>query len=511
MLSARKSVDKAAWRVYQGAIERFALRAQTTPGRKLWGEDIEMAGIVSYGAYVPLFRLGKGTAGWDSPTERAIANFDEDSLSMAVAALRDALIGMDPNGIDALYFASTTQPYAEKQSATTVGWGADLRPELFTVDCTDSLRAGTNALKLALDAAKAGSAKRIAVVAADTRLAQPRSAFERTFGDGAAALIIGEDGAIASIDGHFSLAHEIMDTWRSAADDMVRAWEDRFRLEKGFIEALHESVTKALQKFGTTTKDYAKVIFSAPDARAHREAARVLGLEASQVQDGLFGVLGHTGTAFPLMLLIAALEEAKPGDRLLLASYGDGCDVFSLQVTADKAQLPPRRGMKGHLAAKKILPNYELYLKWRGLHQPDPGVRRPPIPTPSATALFRERERNLRFQAAKCRACGTVQYPPQRVCTRCGKRDDFDAVRLADRPAKLFTYALDYIAGSVDVPLVVCIVNFEGGGRALMTMTDRVIEEIEVDMPLEMSFRKLYEADGIHNYFWKCTPVRVRS
>jgi hydroxymethylglutaryl-CoA synthase len=133
------------------------------------------------------------------------------------------------------------------------------------------------------------------------------------------------------------------------------------------------------------------------------------------------------------------------------------------------------------------------------------------MPSPSATALFRERERNLRFFAAKCRSCGTVQYPPQRVCTKCGKRDDFDHVRLADKPAKLFTYALDYIAGSVDVPLVVCIVNFEGGGRALMTMTDRAIEEIDIDMPLDMSFRKLYEAEGIHNYFWKCTPVRVRS
>ncbi|HSF33324.1 MAG TPA: zinc ribbon domain-containing protein [Candidatus Tectomicrobia bacterium] len=470
-----------------------------------------MAGIVSYGAYVPLFRLGKGTAAWESPTERAVANFDEDSVTMGVAALRNALAGMDPWGIDALYFATTTQPYAEKQSATTIGWGANLRTDIFTVDCTDSLRAGTNALKLALDATRAGSAQRVAVVAADNRLAQPRSAFERAFGDGAAALVVGTNELIATIEDHVSFSHEIMDTWRPADDEMVRSWEDRFRLEKGFIESLRESSSKALKKFGTTAKDYSKVIFSAPDARAHREATRALGLEAAQVQDGLFSALGNTGTAFPLMLLIAAIEDAKPGDRLLLASYGDGCDVFSLQVTPEKAGLPTRRGMKAYLAAKKVLPDYEQYLKWRGLHQPDPGVRRPPMPTPSATALFRERERNLRFCAAKCRACGTVQYPPQRVCTKCGKRDDFDPVRLADKPAKLFTYALDYIAGSVDVPLAVCIVNFEGGGRALMTMTDRVIEDIEVDMPLEMSFRKLYEAEGIHNYFWKCTPVRVRS
>jgi 3-hydroxy-3-methylglutaryl CoA synthase len=289
-----------------------------------------MPGIVSYGAYIPLFRLGKATAGWESPVERAIANFDEDSVTMGVAALRDALTAMDTATLDALYFASTTSPYAEKQSATTIAWAANLRTDIFTVDCTDSLRAGTNALKLALDATSAASAKRVAVVAADNRLAQPRSAFERTFGDGAATLVVGNDQLIASVDGHLSVSHEIMDVWRSADEDMVRSWEDRFRLEKGFLESLRESVSKALQKFGTTIKDYATVIFSAPDLRAHREAARALGLEATQVQDGLFSVLGHTGTAFPLMLLIAALEDAQPGDRLLLVSHGDGCDIFKL-------------------------------------------------------------------------------------------------------------------------------------------------------------------------------------
>jgi hydroxymethylglutaryl-CoA synthase len=107
---------------------------------------------------------------------------------MAVAALRDALTAMDAATIDVLYFASRTPPYAEKQSATTIGWAANLRTDIFTVDCTDSLRAGTNALKLAMDATKAASAKRVAVGAADNRLAQPRSSFERTFGDGACDL-----------------------------------------------------------------------------------------------------------------------------------------------------------------------------------------------------------------------------------------------------------------------------------------------------------------------------------
>jgi 3-hydroxy-3-methylglutaryl CoA synthase len=112
---------------------------------------------------------------------------------MAVAALRDALTTIDAATIDALYFATTTQPYAEKQSASMIGWAANLQPDIFTVDCTDSLHAGTNALRLALDATKAGSARHVAVVAADNRLAQPRSSFERTFGDGAASVVDGDD------------------------------------------------------------------------------------------------------------------------------------------------------------------------------------------------------------------------------------------------------------------------------------------------------------------------------
>jgi hydroxymethylglutaryl-CoA synthase len=103
-----------------------------------------------------LFRLGKTTAGWEGANERAIANFDEDSVTMAVAALRGALTAIDTATINALYFATTTQPYAEKQSATMIAWAMNLQPDIFTIDCTDCLRAGTNALRLALDATKAG-------------------------------------------------------------------------------------------------------------------------------------------------------------------------------------------------------------------------------------------------------------------------------------------------------------------------------------------------------------------
>lgn len=468
-----------------------------------------MVGIVSYGAYVPLFRLGKETLGWMLPFERSVASFDEDSVTMAVAAAIDCIGSGHRDEIDALYFATTTPPYSEKQSATLVAMAADLRRDIFTTDCTDTLRAGTNALKLAADAVKAGSASKAMIVATDVRLTNPRSALEQSSGDGGAALILGNKDVVAIIEDSYSVTHEIMDMWRPEGENVIRSWEDRFYIEKGYMEGLKEAVFGLLKKMGLALTDFSKIVYPAPDLRRHREVAQAFKLNPEQVQPPLFGLLGNTGAAFPLMLLVAALEEAKAGDRILLASYGEGGDAFALKVTEQIDKVKEHGGLKKYLVSKKILPHYEMFLQWRGFHHPDTGVRRPPLQSPSAPALFREQDRNLRFYGVKCQNCGTVQYPPQRVCTRCGTKDNFEKVRLSDKKATLFTYSMDYIAGTMDVPLVIGVVNFEGGGRAILTMTDRDISEIKVGTPLEMSFRKLYSAGGIHNYYWKCIPLRI--
>lgn len=468
-----------------------------------------MVGIISYGVYVPLFRLGKGTKGWELPFERAVANFDEDSITLAVEAAINCMSDINRNEIGALYFGTTTPPYLEKQSATLIATAADLPNEIFTVDCTDTLRAGTNALKIATDAIKAGSVKKALVTVADRPVSTPRSALEQNSADGAAALLLGDKDVVAVIQDTYSVTREIIDVWRPEGGKVGLSWEDRFCAEKGFMEGLKEVIFGLLKKSKRSLSDFSKVVYPAPDARRHREVAQILGLKQEQVQDPFFGLLGNTHAAFALMLLVAALEEAKVGDRILLANYGDGGDAFILEVTEDINKIRQKRGVKRYLDAKKILPNYEMFLQWRGFYHPDTGVRRPPIPSPSAPALYRERDKNIRFYGVKCQSCQTTQYPPQIVCTKCGSRGNFESLRLSDKKATLFTYSMDYIAGTVDVPLVVSVINFDGGGRALLTMTDRDIDEIKIGMPLQMSFRKLYSTSGIHNYFWKCVPLRV--
>jgi uncharacterized OB-fold protein len=128
--------------------------------------------------------------------------------------------------------------------------------------------------------------------------------------------------------------------------------------------------------------------------------------------------------------------------------------------------------------------------------------------SPSAPGLWRERDGVLRFRGGKCKTCGTIQHPPQRVCTRCHTKDNFESIRLSEKKGKIFTFSMDYITGTPDVPMVIPVVDIEGGGRILTSMTDRDISEVQVDMPVENTFRKIFYAEGIHNYYWKVMPDR---
>lgn len=467
-----------------------------------------MIGITSYGAYVPLHRLGPETKGWGFPLEKAVGYYDEDSLTMAVAATLDCIGEGDRRSIEGVYFASTTAPYKEKLTATTVAIACDMRNDILTVDFGNSLRAGTAALRTALDTIKAGSAKNLLVTASECgRLGQPRDSFDQNNGDGAAAFILGDEDVIATIEACDSMSNEMLDVWRLDAGKYLRAWEDRFILEEGYFKVIPAAVAGFLKKQKLAPTDISKVIFYAPDRRRHADMARKLGFAPAQVQDPLFGKMGNTGSAFSLMLLVAALEEARSGDTILVVSYGNGVDTLLLKVTENIGKLKARRGIKGNLGRKLTIPDYETYLGFR--HNP-PTVNLYPPARPSASAIARDRDVIFRLYAGKCESCGTIQYPPQRICSRCQAKDCASPIRLSDRRAKVFTYSLDNLAQIpvFDLPMVDSIVDFEGGGRGCFQMTDRDPREVKVGLEVEMTFRKLHTAGEMNNYFWKCTPVR---
>ena len=470
-----------------------------------------MAGIAAFGAYVPRYRLGASTDGWGSRVERSVANFDEDSVSMAVAAGLDCLAARERQDIDGLLFATTTPPYAEKGCASIIATALDLRRDIFTADITDVLRAGTTALKQALDSVTAGSARQVLVIASDNRQGAPKGDAERNSGDGAAAFIVSNDGVIAELEGSYSISENMMDVWRSAGDQFLRSWEDRFAVEEGLERILGDAIGGFMERQGIAARDVAKLALYAPDGRRHAQLARQMGFAPEQLQDSMFGRLGNTGAAFVPMMLASALEDATPGQLIVAASYGDGSDVLGFRATATAGNGRGGNGMSGFLNSGRSLDSYETYARWRDVWVTDAASRRPQAPSPSVSALWREGDRNIRFYGATCNQCDFVQYPPQQVCVNCRARNDSTPVRLSDRPGKVFTYSMDYLAGTTDSPLVIAVVDFDGGGRALCMITDRELDEIQIDMPVEMSFRKLRVVNGIHNYYWKAVPLRVAA
>jgi len=481
-----------------------------------------MVGITSYGAYIPWHRMNRqrfleAWGGFAMPGEKAVAYYDEDSVTMAVEAAMDCLGDFDPHKVDGLFFATTTSPYKEKQCSALMAIPLDLRPDIRTADITTSLRSGTTALALAMDSIKAGTVDSLLVAAADCRLGAPGGMLEQGLGESAAAFLLGKENVIAEIQDTYSISDELAGTWRSDSDTFVRSWEDRMVLDEGYSKFLPEAMSAMMKKCGLSARGFTKVVFDPPgDARRHGRVAAALGFEASQIQDplGLFLNVGVTGCAMAPMMLVSALEEAKPGDKILFAGSGNGADVFVLQVTDAIEKLGERRGIKRNLESKKMLENYNTYLRLRDLI-PQEAARRPEKQHIRLSAIWRERKQLLGLWGIKCRQCGTPQYDngaatttPIRVCAVCQAQDDFDDYNFARRKATVFGYTQDNLAAVVDPPASVVLVEFEGGGRAFFDLTDRDPAEVQIGMPVEMTFRKLHFDRGISNYFWKARPIR---
>jgi hydroxymethylglutaryl-CoA synthase len=466
-----------------------------------------MVGIVSYGAYVPLRRLGKGTQGWRLPNEKAVAYYDEDSLTMAVAAAIDCIGEMDRQTIDGLYFASTTAPYKEKLTATTAAVAVDLRKDILTADVVDSLRSGTGALRMAIDTVKAGSAKKLLVTTSDCRLGEAGGALDQIFGDGAAAFLIGDTNVIATLEASYSVSNDLFDFWRGDTAKFVRTWEDRWVQEEGYMKVVPPVVKAFLEKHKLSLKNITKVVLYGNNQRRHQQVAKTIGVAPQQLVDPLFNTVGNTGTAAAPMQFVTALENAKPGDTIMVIAYGDGCDVLLFKVTDGITKFKPRRAMKTHLAAKMIFPNYQQSFGFHHQGRDAEGGG-----SPAASVLAREVEDIYALRGSKCKACGTIQYPPQRVCTKCQAKDQMESFRLSDQRGVIYDRVCDFAAPvpAYESPAVNMYIDWHCGGRANFQLTDKIntVEAVPIGMELEMTFRKLSAGGGIHSYWWKTMPIR---
>ncbi|WP_201780789.1 OB-fold domain-containing protein [Aneurinibacillus tyrosinisolvens] len=327
------------------------------------------------------------------------------------------------------------------------------------------------------------------------------------FGDGAAAFLLGSgEDVIARIVDSVTIQEEAVGQWRSQGDPFLQNWEERF-VSDVFLQSVQEAAVRLAARNELTPESIAKIVVSGPGSKAYIQAVRKLGCKEEQIQDPLLLSAGAAGTAHGPMMLTAALEEAKPHDKILLLTFGEGADAILLEATEAIAEYPKRKGIKGHISIKNNELSYSDYVKWKGMLQVEP-PRRPTTNRPSAPAMYRNYHQNLGFYGSRCTECGTPQFPKQRVCVHCQAKDKMEDYRFIGKKASVATYTVDYLAATPAPPALVAVIDFEGGGRIMCEVTDCSPEEVEIGMEVEMTFRRLYEAGGIHNYFWKARPKR---
>ncbi len=466
-----------------------------------------MHGLLAYGVYVPHYRLDRAAIGQAlgvpaGKGTRAVASFDEDTTSMGVEAARATLraaAGVTPA---ALYFATVDPGYLDKTNATAIHAALGLPDSAAAFDMIGAVRSGAGALRAALDARRPTLA-----VLSDLRTGLPAGGDERDGGDAAVAFLCGDDVAgtvIAEPIAFASATAEFLDRWRVPGESASRQWEERFG-EHVYVPLANVAVTEALKQAGVAAPALDRVIVAGPHGRAAKSAARAVGARPETIADDLTAVIGNTGTAHAGLLLADALDRASADQLIAVVSLADGADVTIWRTTgalASRRGAPVAQRIAGGAAV-----SYPTFLTWRGQIKREP-PRRPDPEAPAGPPSFRSENWKFAFVGSKCQACGARHLPPQRVCVKCHAIDRMAPEHLADVPAVIATFTVDRLAYSLSPPVVAVVIDFEGGGRFQCEMTDVDPKAVKIGDHVEMTFRKLYTASGVHNYFWKARPLR---
>ena len=474
-------------------------------------------GILSYGAYLPRRRLQRKSIAaansWFAPGlralakgERAMANWDEDTVTMAVEAARDCLAGPAPSDLEQLILASTTHPFDDRQNAAIVANAMHLGSALRVLDVSGSQRAGTSALISAL----AGGGSSL-VTASEHRLAKAASPQEMHYGDGAAALLVGSGKPIARLIGAHSETVDFVHQFRASERAHDYAWEERWIRDEGYLKLVPAALAALFKETGIAPAAVTHFCLPCTLPRVVPGVAKRAGIGEAAVRDNLAAVCGDTGAAHALLLLAHALAQAQPGDLIAVAAFGQGCDALLFEVTGAIGALPPRGGVEGALARRKEETNYLRFLAFNDHIALERGMRAEADKGTPLTTLYRNRDMITGLVGGRCRNCGTLQFPRGRYCVnpQCNALDSQDDQPFSDARAKVMSYTADALTYSADPPAYYGMVEFDAGGRMMADFTDVDEGKVEVGMPMRMLFRiKEHDtARGFVRYFWKAAPV----
>ncbi|WP_432842341.1 zinc ribbon domain-containing protein [Dactylosporangium sp. CA-092794] len=456
--------------------------------------------LLAYATYRPHYRLARSAINAAladaAPVSggRTVAGYDEDAVTMAVAATRR--LGGGVTVADHLYFGTTKSPLLDKSCSLTVHAASGMHDRAFVLDLT-GLRSGFGALKAA---SQTGGVAAMA----DLRTGRPGSAEELDGGDGAAAFLFGDaDDAVAEVLGSASVPMEVMDVWRAPGASYALVGEDRF-VQHVLGKAVRELVTELGKVTGYTGAATTSVVSTLNRRLAGALAAATGSERVAAAQEAHRQTTGFCGAADIGLLLAAALDAAAAGDTILAVSAGGGADAVLLRALKDG---PFATGAGRDGPGKDV--GYHQYLTWRGEIGREPARRpaRPPVAPPPA---FRDSAWKFGLVGSRCRNCGKVYLPPERVC-RCGAVDQLQPFPVADLTGTIVAHSTDGLSDSPNPPSVAALVDFGTTGRLLLELTDAAPEDIADDAEVEMTFRRTYAVDGVPNYFWKARPKNRSS
>lgn len=479
-----------------------------------------MPGITAFGAYIPRLRLSRKSIveanGWANPAlraqgkaERSMCNWDEDALTMAVEAARDCLAGLSREQVAALYFASTSMPFLDRQNGGVAAEALNLRDDIATLDITASQRAGTSGLIAALNAARAAP---VLFVASDKRRTRAGSPLELSTGDGAAALLLGGGGeAVARLVGHHSIATDFVDHYRGQGRAFDYVWEERWIRDEGYLKIVPPALAALLEKTGVAASAIAHFCMPCTLGKVAASVAARAGIAEAAVRDNLHASCGEAGAAHALVMLVHALEEAKPGEKILVVGFGQGVDAILFETTEALPRLAPRQGVRGHLARRRPETNYNKYLAFNELIEAEKGMRAEVDRQTALSTLYRKKDMLLGLVGGRCTHCGTLQFPKSNICVNpnCNALGTQVDHPFADMAGRVNSYTADNLTYSPDPPAHYGMIQFEEGGRMMIDFTDVDPGAVAVGQDMRMVFRiKEYDQQrGFTRYFWKAAPV----
>ncbi len=337
-------------------------------------------GIVSYGANIPRFRIkvddiaevwgkdGKTISEGLGLIEKSVPGIDQDTATISVEAARSALkrCSINPQDIGAIYIGSESHPYAVKPTGTIVGEAIGATPDVMVADYEFACKAGTAAIQTCTAFVKADMIKYGLAIGADTSQAAPGDALEFTASAGGAAFIIGKDDVIATINHTLSYTTDTPDFWRRA-QRKYPSHGGRFTGGPAYFKHISSSTIKMMERAKTKPEDYTYAIFHQPNGKFPVNIAKKLGFSYDQIEQGLVvRFIGNTYSGASLVGLASVLDVAKPGDRIILSSYGSGAgsDSFDITITDNIKKLKINNApLVSKMIENKQYINYGTYAK----------------------------------------------------------------------------------------------------------------------------------------------------